>query len=112
MWAEDYKLNPSQSSIPPWFDLLPEYGPEDWDEEDEEEAGEDEPEDEISWRVQIEYADETPQEITACGVYLTDRPEELYLAMLEYFEPETDDLDEEYTESIPLEQETRDGGWE
>lgn len=108
MWAEDYNLNPSQSSVPPRFDLLPEYWPEDWDEEDEEEAhddepAEDEPEDEISWRVQIEYADETMQEITACGVYLTDRPEDLYLEMLEYFEPETDDFDEEYTESIPLE---------
>lgn len=108
MWAEDYDLNPSQRSIPPWFDLLPEYWPEDWDEEDEEETDDDEPTDyepegEISWRVQIEYADETTQEITAYGVYLTDRPEELYLAMLEYFEPETDDFDEEYTESIPLE---------
>ena len=108
MWAEDYDLNPSQRSIPPWFDLLPEYWPEDWDEEDEEETDDDEPtdyepEEEISWRVQIEYADETTQEITAYGVYLTDRPEELYLAMLEYFEPETDDFDEEYTESIPLE---------
>ncbi len=35
--------------------------------------------------------------------YLTDRPEELYFAMLEYFEPEEDDFDEEYEEESPLE---------
>lgn len=108
MWAEDYDLDPSQSSMPPYFDLLLEYWPEDWDEEDEEEADEDEsaddkPEGEISWRVQIEYVDETTQEITACGVYLMDRPKELYLAMLEYFEAETDNLYEEYTENFSLE---------
>ena len=96
MWAEDYDLNPSQRSIPPWFDLLPEYWPEDWDEEeaDEDEPGDDEPEGKVSWRVQIEYADETTQEITAYEVYLMDKPEELYLAMLEYFEPEIDDFDD------------------
>ena len=96
MWAEDYDLNPSRSNIPPYFDLLPEYWPEDWDEEeaDEDEPGDDEPEGKVSWRVQIEYADETTQEITAYEVYLMDKPEELYLAMLEYFEPEIDDFDE------------------
>ena len=96
MWAEDYDLNPSRSSIPPYFDLLPEYWPEDWDEReiDEDEPEDDDPEGEVSWRVQIEYADETTQEITAYGVYLMDKPEELYLAMLEYFEPEIDDFED------------------
>lgn len=94
MWAEDYDLNSSRSSIPPYFDLLPEYWTENWDEEeaDEDEPENDEPEGEVSWRVQIEYADETTQEITAYDVYLMDKPEELYLAMLEYFEPETEDF--------------------
>ena len=96
MWAEDYDLNPSRSSIPPYFDLLPEYWPEDWDEReiDEDEPEDDDPEGEVSWRVQIEYADETTQEITAYDVYLMDKPEELYLAMLEYFEPEIDDFED------------------
>lgn len=38
MWAEDYDLDPSQNSIPPYFDLLPEYWPDEaWlDNEDKE----------------------------------------------------------------------------
>ena len=53
MWAEDYDLDPSRNSIPPYFDLLPEYWPdEDWmdDEDDETDADpldEDMPEREI-----------------------------------------------------------------
>ena len=96
MWAEDYDLNPSRSSILPCFDLLPEYWPEDLDEGEDDGDGpeDDEPEGEVSWRVQIEYADETTQEITAYDVYLMDKPEELYLAMLEYFEPEIDDFED------------------
>ena len=102
MWAEDYDLDPSLSSIPLYFDLLPEYWPEDADEEETDEDmledDEAEPEGEISWRVQIEYADETKQEITAYEGYLIDKPAELYLALLEYFEPETDDFDDYFEE--------------
>lgn len=99
MWAEDYGLNPSPNGFPPYFD-------EDWENEDEE-SEEDfpeedtftpEPEGEASWRVKIEYADHTTQEIVSYQDYLDDRPEDLYLAMLEYFEPEMNDSDEEYEE--------------
>ncbi len=109
MWPEDYNLAPSRNSIPPYFELLPEYWPDDdWEDEDEdEETDKDisvpEPEGDASWRVKIEYADFTTQDIVSYQEYLTDRPEELYFAMLEYFEPEEDDFDEEYEEESPLE---------
>lgn len=61
------------------------------------------PEGEICWRVQIEYANHTSQEILSYQDYLMDRPEELFLALLEYFEPETDDFDEEYAGNDLLE---------
>ena len=109
MWVEDYNLDPSRNSIPPYFDLLPEYWPdEDWmdDEYEETDANppdEDMPERDISWRVQIEYSDHTTQDITSYQDYLTDRPEELFLALLEYFVPETDDFDAEYNDEDPSE---------
>lgn len=102
MWLEDYDLIPSRNSIPPYFDLLPEYWP-DEEEADEDFSDEDMPEGEICWRVQIEYANHTTQEILSYQDYLMDRPEELHLALLEYFEPETDDFDEEYAGNDLLE---------
>ena len=103
MWPEDYDLTLSRNSIPPYFDLLPEYWPDDWGEEEADEDDEDssdgedvpEPEGEVSWRVNVEYANHTSQEIVSYQEYLSDRPEELYLALLEYFVPEIDNLDEE-----------------
>ena len=102
MWAKDYDLDPSRNSISPYFDLLPEYWPDDglMDNEDDEEpdedlSDEDIPERNICWRVRIEYADHTTQDITSYQDYLTDRPEELYFALLEYFIPETDDFEAE-----------------
>ncbi len=71
---------------------MAEYWPDDWDDEEADEVDEPEPEGDISWCVKIEYADGTAQDITAYEVYLEDRPEELYLAMLKYFEPEIDDF--------------------
>ena len=103
MWPEDYDLIPSRNNIPPYFDLLPEYWQDEDEEADEDFWDEDVPEGEICWRVQIEYANHTTQEIVSYQDYLMDRPEELYLALLEYFEPETDDFDEEYAENAPLE---------
>ena len=110
MWPEDYDLTPSRSNIPPYFDLLPEYWPDDWDEEEADKDDEDsldeedvpEPEGEVSWRVNIEYSNHTSQEIVSYQDYLADRPEELYLALLEYFVPETDDFDDDYEEDSPL----------
>ena len=108
MWAEDYNLAPSRNSIPPYFDLLPEYWPDEaeMDDEDDEEPddglpSEDVPVGDICWRVQIEYADHTTQEIVSYQDYLSDRPEELYLALLEYFVPETGAFDEEYDDEGP-----------
>lgn len=95
MWPEDYNLDPG--SLAGCF----------WDVQDEE-ADEDfleaetlptEPEGEASWRVQIEYSDHTTQEIVSYQDYLSERPEELYLALLEYFEPEAD----EFMEDEPFE---------
>ena len=103
MWPEDYDLAPSRNSVPPYFDLLPEYWPDEDEEADEDFSDEDMPEGEVCWRVQIEYANHTTQEIVSYQDYLMDRPGELYLALLEYFEPETDDFDEEYAENAPLE---------
>lgn len=110
MWPEDYDLTPSCNSIPPYFELLPEYWPDDWDEEEADEDDEDslddedvpEPEGKASWRVNIEYSNHTSQEIVSYQDYLADRPEELYLALLEYFVPETDDFDDDYEEDSPL----------
>lgn len=98
MWPEDYDLDPE--SLTGCF----------WDVQDEEadkdflevEAPPEEPKGEASWQVLIEYADGTTQEIVSYQSYLSDRPEELYLALLEYFEPEEDDFDEEYPEDNPL----------
>ena len=50
----------------------------------------------------IEYSNHTSQEIVSYQDYLLERPEELYLALLEYFVPETDDFDEEYEYDGPL----------
>lgn len=102
MWAEDYDLDPSRNSIPPYFDLLPEYWPDKtWIDDEDEEADEDLPSEEMSerdirWQVRIEYADHTTQDIISYQDYLTDRPEELYLAFWGYFMPETDDFDTKY----------------
>ena len=106
MWPEDYGLIHPRGSIPLDFELFPD----DWDEEEADKDDEDsldeedvpEPEGEVSWRVNIEYSNHTSQEIVSYQDYLADRPEELYLALLEYFVPETDDFDDDYEEDSPL----------
>lgn len=106
MWPEDYGLIHPRGSIPLDFELFPD----DWDEEEADEDDEDslddedapELEGEASWRVDIEYSNHTSQEIVSYQDYLLERPEELYLALLEYFVPETDDFDEEYEYDGPL----------
>ena len=106
MWPEDYGLIHPRGSIPLDFELFPD----DWEEEEADKDDEDsldeedvpEPEGEVSWRVNIEYSNHTSQEIVSYQDYLADRPEELYLALLEYFVPETDDFDDDYEEDSPL----------
>lgn len=99
MWPEDYELDPDSFSECIW---------DDWNEEmDDDPPHEDsasiEPEREFSWQVHIEYTDHTTQEITSYESYLSDRPEELYLALLEYFEPSMDECSEDFGEDAPLE---------
>jgi len=99
MWPEDYDLSPNDPFFDgPYLELLPEYWPEDLDDGD---GGVDEDQDdnmteaEVRWRVQIEYADETTQDIVSYQDYLFDKPAELLFALSEYFEPEAEDVDEE-----------------
>ncbi len=47
-----------------------------------------EPEGSPSWRVQVEYTNHKEQDVCSYEDYLPDRPEKLYLSLLEYFEPE------------------------
>lgn len=107
MWAEDYALDPSRSSIPLYYELLLEYRPDDWMDEEEEpdedplDEDEDIPEREVRWQVQIEYADHVEQEIVSYQAYLSGMPGELHLALLEYFVSETGDFDAEYNDEGP-----------
>lgn len=117
MWEEDYDLSPDDpyGSLTyhngQYLDLLPEYWPEDWTDEggdsDEVLLEEDlsEPEAEVCWRIQLEYADEATQDIVSYQNYLFDKPGELLFALLEFFEPEADASDEngeEFEEIGPL----------
>ena len=99
MWAEDYDLDP-ESPMGCFWDIWDEDFDEDFLKEETPPA---EPKGEASWQVQIEYADGTTQEIVSYQSYLSDRPEELYLALLEYFEPEEDEFSEDLDEDSPLE---------
>lgn len=58
------------------------------------------PERAFSRRVRIEYTDHTTQEITSYESCLSDRPEELHLALLEYFEPSTDEYGGDFDKDI------------
>ena len=99
MWPEDYDLAPE--SLTGCF----------WDVQDEDadeyfielEALPAEPKGEASWQVWIEYADGTTQEIVSYQPYLDNRPEKLFLALLEYFKPEEDKFSEDFDEDAPLE---------
>ena len=96
MWPEDYDLDPES---------LPEFYLGDWDEDADDDFLDEntalvEPERESSWRVWIEYADNTTQGILSYQDCLMDRPEELYLALLEYFEPDADEFSEDAAEDV------------
>ena len=90
MWEQDYCLNPDEDDV--FTDIFLEEGIY----EDELEEGEEErliePEGRPSWRVQVEYSNHTVQDISSYEDYLSDRPEELYLSLLEYFEPEEEEF--------------------
>ena len=84
MWEQDYCLNPDGDDF--FTDILLKeciYV------DDLGEKGEvlpEEPEGRPSWQVHIEYSNHTVQDISGFDDYLTERPEELYLSFMEYFE--------------------------
>lgn len=85
MWEQDYCLNPDEEDYDPFLD-----GEEDFFMEDLEDGLEvqppKEPEGSPSWRVQVEYSNHTVQDDSSYEDYLPERPEDLYLSLLEYFE--------------------------
>ena len=87
MWEQDYSLRPDEGDYDPFLD-----GEEDFFMEDLEDGLEvqppKEPEGSPSWRVQVEYTNHTEQDICSYNDCLSDRPEELYFFLLEYFELE------------------------
>lgn len=86
MWEQDYCLNPDEddffTDIPPEEDIYVD------DLEKKEEGFPTEPEGRPFWQAQVEYSNHTVQNIFSYEDYLPDHPEELYLSLLEYFEPE------------------------
>ena len=86
-WERDYSLRPDEGDYDLFLD-----GEEDFFMEDLEDGLEvqppTEPEGSLSWRIRVEYTNHTEQDICSYKDYLSDRPEELYLSLLEYFEPE------------------------
>ena len=90
MWEQDYCLRPDEDDV--FTDIFLEEGIY----EDELEEGEEErpiePEGRPSWRAQVEYSNHTVQDISSYEDYLPDRPEELYLSLLEYFAPEEEEF--------------------
>ena len=91
MWEQDYYLNPDEEDYDPFLN-----GEEDFFMEDLEGRLEiqppKEPEGSPSWRVQVEYTNHTEQDICSYNDCLSDRPEELYLSLVEYFEPEEEEF--------------------
>ena len=84
-WERDYSLRPDEGDYDLFLD-----GEEDFFMEDLEDGLEvqppKEPEGSPSWRVQVEYSNHTVQDDSSYEDYLPERPEDLYLSLLEYFE--------------------------
>ena len=91
MWEQDYCLNPDEDDF--FTDILLGEGIYEDDLEEKEEALPAEPEGRPSWQVHIEYSNHTVQDICSYEDYLPDRPEELYLSFMEYFEPDEDSFE-------------------
>ena len=88
MWPEDYGL--TSPGLPPeyWLDELDE------DDVDTEMTEVPEPEEKVSWQVQIEYSNHSTQDISSYRAYLPDRPEELYFVLLDYFREDIENMEE------------------
>lgn len=83
MWDQDYVLIPDQDDF--LIDLLPEYR---FKMEEDTEDTIDELEGSPTWRAQVEYSNHTEQDTSGYTDYLPECPEDLYLSLMEYFEPE------------------------
>ncbi len=106
-WAEDYGLSDdyagNEADFDPLLDIDIDFDFEDEDGDDLNDTGsEPEPEKDESWnvpywRVQIKYSNGTEQDTANYSYdYLTDKPEDLYDALWEYFAPdEPEDWDKE-----------------
>lgn len=86
MWEQDYCLNLDEDDF--FTDILPGEGIYAVDLEVKEDNLPTEPQGRPFWQVQVEYSNHTVQNISSYEEYLPDRPEELYLSLLEYFESE------------------------
>lgn len=86
MWEQDYCLNLDEDDF--LTDILPGEGIYAVDLEVKEDNLPTEPQGRPFWQVQVEYSNHTVQNISSYEEYLSDRPEELYLSLLEYFESE------------------------
>lgn len=86
MWEQDYCLNPDEDDF--FTDILPGEGTYAVDLEEKEDDLPTEPQGRPFWQVQVEYSNHTVQNISSYEEYLPNRPEELYLSLLKYFESE------------------------
>ena len=86
MWGQDYSLMTDEDTFSDDF-----FAAEVFDEDElgeKAEFQENEQEGSPSWRVRVEYANHTTQDMSSYNDYLPERPEELYFCLLEYFEIE------------------------
>jgi len=106
MWAEDYGLSDQdaddESDFDPFSDTDIDFDFADGNEDDLDiadsaaESRQDENRDIPYWRVQIKYSNGTQQDTANYNIdYLTDKPEDLYDALWEYFAPDESDNEEE-----------------
>lgn len=91
MWDQDYCLNPDAEDYDPFLDVGEDFFM-DGLEDIPKVQSQKEPEGRPSWRVYIEYSNHTVQDISSYEDYMSERPEGLYLSLLEYFEPKDEDF--------------------
>ena len=91
MWEQDYCLNPDEEDYDPFLEGEEGFFMEDLEDRLEIQPPK-EPEGSPSWRVQVKYTNHTEQDICSYNDCLSDRPEELYLSLVEYFEPEEEEF--------------------
>lgn len=91
MWEQDYCLRSDNEDYDPFLDGEEDFFMDDLEDELEVQLPK-EPEGRPSWQVQVEYSNHTVQDTSSYEDYLSERPEELYFSLLEYFEPEDEEF--------------------